>query len=66
MVGYTQIGEGSSCAIKGSWPKFTQTLWTREVVRFWQSAGGPPHVGYQGMWMKEPVSGNWYHLRTFK
>ena len=66
MVGYTQIGEGSSCAIKGYWPQFTQNLWTREVVRYWQPADGTAHVGYQGMWMKEPVSGNWYHLGTFK
>jgi autotransporter-associated beta strand protein len=65
MVGYAQIGEGSSCAIKGYWPQFTTNLWTREVVRYWQPADGTPHVGYQGMWMKEPVSGNWYHLGTF-
>ena len=65
MVGYTQIGEGSSCAIKGYWPEFTTNLWTREVVRYWQPADGTAHVGYQGMWMKEPVSGNWYHLGTF-
>lgn len=66
MVGYAQIGEGSSCAIKGYWPQFTSNLWTREVVRYWQPADGTPHAGYQGMWMKEPVSGNWYHLGTFK
>ena len=65
MVGYAQIGEGSSCAIKGYWPQFTTNLWTREVVRYWQPADGTPHVGYQGMWMKEPVSGNWYHVGTF-
>ncbi len=65
MVGYAQIGEGSSCAIKGYWPQFTTNLWTREVVRYWQPADGTPHLGYQGMWMKEPVSGNWYHLGTF-
>jgi autotransporter-associated beta strand protein len=66
MVGYTQIGEGSSCAIKGYWPQFSQNLWTKEVVRYWQPADGTPHVGYQGIWMKEPVSGNWYHIGTFK
>jgi len=66
MVGYPQIGEGSSCAIKGFWPQFTSTLWTREVVRYWLPADGTPHVGYQGMWIKEPVSGNWYHVTTFK
>ncbi len=65
MVGYAQIGEGSSCAIKGYWPQFTTNLWSREVVRYWQPADGTSHVGYQGMWMKEPVSGNWYHLGTF-
>ena len=65
MVGYAQIGEGSSCAIKGYWPQFTSSLWTREVVRYWLPANGTPHLGYQGMWMKEPVSGNWYHLGTF-
>ena len=37
----------------------------RFAVRYWQPADGTPHVGYQGMWMKEPVSGNWYHLGTF-
>ena len=66
MVGYTQIGEGSSCAIKGYWPQFTTNLWTTEVVRYWLPADGTAHLGYQGMWMKEPVSGNWYHLGTFK
>jgi len=62
---YAQIGEGSSCAIKGYWPQFTTNLWSRFVVRYWQPADGTPHVGYQGMWMKEPVSGNWYHVGTF-
>ena len=65
MVGYPQIGEGSSCAIKGYWPQFSPSLWTRSVVRFWQPSDGTPHMGYQGMWMKEPASGNWYHLGTF-
>lgn len=65
MVGYPQIGEGSSCAIKGYWPQFSSSLWTRSVVRFWQPSDGTPHLGYQGMWMKEPASGNWYHLGTF-
>ena len=65
MVGYAQIGEGSSCAIKGYWPLFTTNLWNRFVVRYWLPADGTPHLGFQGMWMKEPVSGNWYHLGTF-
>jgi len=65
MVGYPQIGEGSSCAIKGYWPQFTTNLWTREAVRYWQPADGTPHMGYQGMWLQEPVSGNWYHVGTF-
>ena len=65
MVGYAQIGEGSSCAIKGYWPLFTSNLWSRFAVRYWQPADGTQHLGYQGMWMKEPVSGNWYHVGTF-
>ena len=65
MVGYAQIGEGSSCAIKGYWPQFTTNLWSRFAVRYWLPADGTPHLGYQGMWMKEPVSGNWYHVGTF-
>jgi autotransporter-associated beta strand protein len=65
MVGYPQIGEGSSCAIKGYWPQFSPSLWTREVVRFWQPSDGTPHVGYQGMWMKDPTTGYWHHLGTF-
>ena len=65
MVGYAQIGEGSSCAIKGYWPQFTTNLWSRFAVRYWLPADGTAHLGYQGMWMKEPVSGNWYHLGTF-
>jgi autotransporter-associated beta strand protein len=65
MVGYAQIGEGSSCAIKGYWPQFTTNLWSRFAVRYWQPGDGTPHLGFQGMWMKEPVSGNWYHLGTF-
>ncbi|MBN8456414.1 MAG: tandem-95 repeat protein [Verrucomicrobia bacterium] len=66
MVGYAQIGEGSSCAIKGYWPQFSPDLWTREVVRYWQPADGTPHVGYQGMWMKDPTTGHWHHLGTFR
>ncbi|MCC7374536.1 MAG: immunoglobulin domain-containing protein [Verrucomicrobiales bacterium] len=65
MVGYPQIGEGSSCAIKGYWPQFSTNLWYRFAVRFWQPAEGPPHLGYQGMWMKDPVTGAWHHLGTF-
>jgi hypothetical protein len=65
MVGYAQIGEGSSCAIKGYWPLFTSNLWSRFAVRYSQPADGTQHLGYQGMWMKEPVSGNWYHVGTF-
>ena len=65
MVGYAQIGEGSSCAIKGYWPQFNSNLWTREVVRYWQPADGTAHVGYQGMWMKDPTTGFWHHLGTF-
>lgn len=65
MVGYAQIGEGSSCAIKGYWPQFKTDLWSRFAVRYWQPADGTAHLGYQGMWMKEPVSGNWYHVGTF-
>jgi autotransporter-associated beta strand protein len=65
MVGYAQIGEGSSCAIKGYWPQFNTNLWYREAERVWQPADGTAHVGYQGVWMKEPVSGNWYHVATF-
>ncbi|BCU79798.1 hypothetical protein llg_45130 [Luteolibacter sp. LG18] len=66
MVGNIQIGEGSSCSIKGYWPQFSSSQWYRSVVRYWQPADGTAHVGYQGMWMKEPVSGNWYHLGTFQ
>ena len=65
MVGYAQIGEGSSCAIKGYWPQFQTSLWSRFAVRYWAPADGTAHLGYQGMWMKEPVSGNWFHVGTF-
>ena len=65
MTGYTQNLEGSSCAITGSWPQFNPNLWTREVMRFWQPADGTPHVGYQGIWMKDPTTSNWHHLGTF-
>jgi autotransporter-associated beta strand protein len=65
MVGFAQIGEGSSCAIKGYWPQFSSSLWYRTAVRFWQPADGTPHLGYQGMWLKEPASGNWHHVGTF-
>lgn len=66
MTWSPQIAEGSSCCIKGYWPQFTTNLWTREAVRYWQPANGTPHLGYQGMWIKEPVSGNWYHVATFQ
>lgn len=64
MVGYTQIGEGSSCAIKGYWPQFNSNLWYRFAVRYWLPADGTPHLGYQGMWMRDPASSNWHHLGT--
>ncbi|BCU76388.1 hypothetical protein llg_11030 [Luteolibacter sp. LG18] len=66
MATNVAIGEGSSCSIKGYWPQFSSSQWYRSVVRFWQPADGTAHVGYQGMWMKEPISGNWYHLGTFQ
>ncbi len=64
MVWFAQIGEGSCCAIKGFWPQFKTNLWTREVVRYWLPSDGTKHVGFQGMWLKEPTSGNWYHVGT--
>jgi len=64
MTWWSSPGEGSSCSIKGYWPLFNTNLWSRFAIRYWQPANGTPHIGYQGMWMKEPVSGNWYHLGT--
>jgi hypothetical protein len=64
MTWWPSTAEGSSCTIKGYWPLFKTNLWSRFAVRYWQPADGAQHVGYQGMWMKEPVSGNWYHLGT--
>ena len=66
MTWNPQIAEGSSCFIKGYWPQFTTNLWTREATRYWQPANGTPHIGYQGMWIKEPISSNWYHVATFQ
>ena len=65
MTWWAQIGEGSSCAIKGYWPLFKTNLWSRFAVRYWQPADGTPHLGYQGIWMKDPVTGNWHHIGTF-
>lgn len=66
MVGFTQISEGSSCAIKGYWPQFNPQLWYRFAVRFWQPADGTPGIGYQGFWMKDPATNLWHHLATFQ
>ncbi len=66
MVPFSQIAEGSSCAIKGYWPLFRTNLWSRFAMRCWQPADGTPRVGYQGMWMKDPVSAQWHHLGTFR
>ena len=64
MTWWASTAEGSSCSIKGYWPMFSTNLSNRFVVRYWPPGNGTAHQGYQGMWMKDPTTGNWYHLGT--
>ncbi|MCX6906330.1 MAG: autotransporter-associated beta strand repeat-containing protein, partial [Verrucomicrobia bacterium] len=64
MGWWSSTSEGCIGSIKGYWPLFQSNQWYRFVLCYWQPADGTPHVGCQGMWMKEPLSGNWYHLGT--
>ena len=64
MSWHVSIGEGTVGGISGYWPLFQTNQWYRFVVRYWQPSDGTPHVGYQGMWMKDPVTGNWHHQGT--
>ena len=64
MTWWASTAEGSASSIKGYWPQFTTNLWSRFVVRYWAPGNGTAHQGYQGMWMKDPSTGNWYHLGT--
>lgn len=64
MSWHVSIGEGTVGGISGYWPLFQTNQWYRFVVRYWQPADGTPHVGYQGMWMRDPVTANWYHQGT--
>ena len=64
MTWWPSTSEGCIGSIKGYWPLFQTNQWYRFVVCYWQPADGTPHLGFQGMWMKEPVSGLWYHLGT--
>lgn len=60
--------EGSSGGIKGKWPnaEFKPGVWYRFVHRVWTPATPTPHLGYAGVWMKNPDTGVWHHLATFK
>ena len=64
MTWHVSIGEGTVGGISGYWPLFQTAQWYKFAVRYWQPADGTPHVGYQGMWMHNPVTGNWYHQGT--
>ena len=36
------------------------------ALRTWQPVDGTPHLGYSGTWLRDPVTGIWYHMATIK
>ena len=60
------IGEGASGKAEGAWPLLQKNQWYRFAFRVWQPADGTPHLAYVGQWLRDPATGNWYHLATMK
>ncbi len=58
------IAEGTILEDPGTWYFWQTNLWFRVAIRTWQPVNGPPHVGYAGNWIRDPATGNWYHMAT--
>jgi autotransporter-associated beta strand protein len=58
------IGEGTILRSPGSWSLWQTNVWYRMAFRTWLPASGTPHLGYAGIWMRDPVAGVWYHQAT--
>ncbi len=60
------IAEGTIFRSPSQWSFWQTNVWYRMVLRTWQPVVAPPHTGYSGTWMRDPVTGIWYHVATIK
>jgi autotransporter-associated beta strand protein len=60
------IGEGTVLRAPGNWSVFQTNAWYRLAFRVWQPADGTPHQAFAGQWLRDPSTGNWYHMATVK
>jgi autotransporter-associated beta strand protein len=58
------IGEGTIFPSPGLWSLWQTNVWYRMAFRTWQPVSGTPHLGYAGTWLRDPVTGTWYHMTT--
>jgi len=58
------IGEGTIFRSPGTWRLWQTNVWYRMAFRAWLPVNGPPHLGFAGIWMRDPVAGVWYHQAT--
>lgn len=61
---HVSIGEGTIGGVSAAYPVFQTNQWYRFATRYWQPADGTVHVGFQGQWMRDAVTGNWIHQGT--
>ena len=60
------IGEGTICTAPGSYSFWRTNVWYRMAFRTWLPVDGTPHKGYAGEWLRDPVTGIWYHHGTMQ
>lgn len=60
------IGEGTVMRAPGNWSVFQTNVWYRLAFRVWQPADGTSHQAFAGQWLRDPATGNWYHMATVK
>ena len=58
------VAEGTILRAPGNWQVFQTNAWYRIAFRVWQPANGTPHQAYAGQWLRDPATGNWYHMAT--
>jgi autotransporter-associated beta strand protein len=58
------IGEGTIFRSPGLWTAWQTNVWYRLAFRTWQPVSAAPHQGYAGTWLRDPVTGAWYHMAT--
>ncbi len=58
------IGEGTIFRAPGLWTAWQTNVWYRMAFRTWRPVSSTQHLGYAGTWLRDPVTGIWYHMAT--